>query len=270
MLIRPTSDLHLEFLADRMHKIPKIIERFILPPMATDKETTLLISGDFGSMHYPKVYQWGMGCLAERFRHVLMIPGNHDYWGSNLRDGVVEINKYFTSYKNVVFDNFEKIPFNFLGDKRLNNIWMATLWTDYYGGNPLHMNVCHSSMGKDHEFIGGIDDPTKNSTPDDMLKVNRCMVEMMDIQPGDLVMSHHGPSFKSIHKQYERQPMENSAYASDLEPLMARTFPQYWFHGHTHHNFEYRVEETTVVCNPWGYWPNWTNKDYDPRKLIEI
>lgn len=42
----------------------------------------------------------------------------------------------------------------------------------------------------------------------------------------------------------------------------------YWFFGHTHDSFDYKVSETRVICNPKGYGSE--NKDFNPNLIIHL
>ena len=69
-----------------------------------------------------------------------------------------------------------------------------------------------------------------------------------------VVVGHHSPSKLSTKPQYEGEFIVNGAYSSDLSELML-DHPQIlmWTHGHTHHEFDYRIGTCRVVCNPRGY-----------------
>lgn len=69
-----------------------------------------------------------------------------------------------------------------------------------------------------------------------------------------VVVGHHAPSRLSTKPRYEKDFHLNGAYSSDLSAIML-DHPQIklWTHGHTHHEFEYTIGETKVVCNPRGY-----------------
>jgi hypothetical protein len=46
----------------------------------------------------------------------------------------------------------------------------------------------------------------------------------------------------------------NAAFRSKLDDFIAvRPQIKLWIHGHTHHNFDYEIGSTRVVCNPRGY-----------------
>ena len=69
-----------------------------------------------------------------------------------------------------------------------------------------------------------------------------------------VVVGHHSPSQKSTHEQYINDTIMNGGYSSNMDEFI-QDHPQIklWTHGHTHHNFDYVIGETRVVCNPRGY-----------------
>jgi len=86
-----------------------------------------------------------------------------------------------------------------------------------------------------------------------------------------VVVSHHAPSFQSVHAQYAGN-VWNPCFISDMEDLM-RDGVDLWLHGHTHNNFDYRAGGTRVVCNPRGY-PHplggWENQAFNQSFIIEV
>ena len=69
-----------------------------------------------------------------------------------------------------------------------------------------------------------------------------------------VVVGHHSPSKQSTKPRYEKQVIVNGAYSSDLsEFILDRPQIKLWTHGHTHHEFDYMVGSTRIVCNPRGY-----------------
>lgn len=69
-----------------------------------------------------------------------------------------------------------------------------------------------------------------------------------------VVVTHHGPSKKSIHPKYADDYEMNGGYVSSLEDIIEPN-PQikYWIHGHVHSKFDYTIGETRVLTNPRGY-----------------
>jgi UDP-2,3-diacylglucosamine pyrophosphatase LpxH len=66
---------------------------------------------------------------------------------------------------------------------------------------------------------------------------------------------------------YANDTYMNGGYASDLEHMMNPNIKA-WCHGHTHHSFDYEVNGTRVVCNPYGY-PG-ERKLIDPVVIVEV
>jgi calcineurin-like phosphoesterase family protein len=65
-----------------------------------------------------------------------------------------------------------------------------------------------------------------------------------------VVVTHHGPSARSIHPRYLGEPV-NAAFVSELDGLVEKA--DLWLHGHVHDSFDYMVGDCRVVANPRGY-----------------
>ena len=69
-----------------------------------------------------------------------------------------------------------------------------------------------------------------------------------------VVVGHHAPSKLSTHPIYAHEVLMNGGYSSNLDDFITeRPQIKVWVHGHTHHDFDYVVGETRIVCNPRGY-----------------
>ena len=97
-------------------------------------------------------------------------------------------------------------------------------------------------------------------SPEDSVKDHKAMLkfitEVVDGNVNDkfVVVGHHSPSKLSTKPQYEKDVLVNGAYSSDLsEFILDRPQIKMWTHGHTHHEFDYMIGSTRIVCNPRGY-----------------
>jgi hypothetical protein len=100
-------------------------------------------------------------------------------------------------------------------------------------------------------------------TPEDSVVDHKAMLDFIhqtitgnwDAKPSTFVVcGHHSPSKQSTKPQYENDWMVNGAYSSDLtEFILDHPQIKAWFHGHTHHQFDYMIGNTRIVCNPRGY-----------------
>ena len=83
-----------------------------------------------------------------------------------------------------------------------------------------------------------------------------------------LVVTHHLPRRRSIHRMFDRHPL-NPAFASHL-PELVRSPVDLWTHGHTHCSCDYVTDGTRVLCNPRGYGPANFNRQFDPQLIAQI
>jgi Icc-related predicted phosphoesterase len=73
-----------------------------------------------------------------------------------------------------------------------------------------------------------------------------------EMQKGDIVVTHHLPSAKSISPRFERSLL-NCYFANSLDDLIKKKRPKLWIHGRTHDPCRYTIGNTRLVCNPLGY-----------------
>lgn len=172
--------------------------------------------------------------------HMFSINGNHDYYDGYFADAL-----YGTKVHEV---NGIKIA-------------GATLWTD---------------LSKDIDwimYVNGLIDYRyiKHMTQERMMKTHETHKHFLLNSKADIIVSHHCPSFKSVHPKYENSPC-NTSFSSHLdeEILSMKKPPKLWVHGHTHEAFDYMLGDTRVVCWPRGYKDEnpWYN-EYKP-KIVEI
>lgn len=266
MFIRPFSDLHSEFSDFDMVELP------------TDKDDILILAGDIGVannlMTFHNVKKW-----APRFRHVIQICGNHEYYhGSMIRVptkirenmAVAGITNWNLAQDDVV---------------RIDNVSFVcgTLWTDFNKSNPLVMGRVQSGLN-DYNYIrtGSIATPyMRKINAHDILKehittrkyIFNAIAQEKAAGQTVVVISHHAPCELSIDTaRYGNDPI-NFGYASDLSTEILDTEPKLWIHGHTHTSFDYMVGNTRVKTNPRGYaYPQSPpeNRAFDPVLRIEV
>lgn len=255
---RIASDLHTEFLHDDE------VKDFALaafPPLPDDHDSTLILAGDIGSMHQPEILKAFLGEVSPRFKQILYIAGNHEYYGGDLQTTPGTILDLISDVPN--------IKFNF-GAHWLENdekIIGFTLWTDYDGANIHSMNEAHMRMNDYRLITNG----NRLARPEDMLEIHRGTVMQLEsvIQEGDIVVTHHTPSMRCIPKEYLTDRV-NGAYHSDLEGLIFRKRPALWICGHTHTAFDQAIGNTRVVINPRGYGNQYKKNGYNPTLVIEL
>ena len=264
MKIRLISDIHLEF------------AQFNLPVMENESEQVLCICGDLNPFYnFEKKYkgerstEYFFESLQGRFKEILYVPGNHEYYNSRIEDDDLFAKKCEDFGVKLLQNSATLIQDNTL-------IVGATLWTDFDKENPISMSQIQYSLNDFQRIV------TKNHlfTPHLALYIHKHQLEFIretirafrstisDLKV--VVLTHHAPHYNSIGIQY-RDSNLNGAYFSDLSTTIEELKPNYWLHGHVHSSNNYKIFDTTVISNPRGYCKyKAENPDFNPNFIIEV
>jgi hypothetical protein len=188
--------------------------------------------------------------------------GNHEHYSGEFQRTFGILQHFLLKWSNIRILNNETVS---LTEKTM--LFGATMWTDMNKRNPLAMDAARSGM---NDFCGHIRNVTSSepyreaalfTTESSVLEHEETLFALkqsLATHAGKyfLVMTHHTPSFMSIHPKYGNDLL-NHAYSSDLSNLILDN-PKIknWTHGHTHDSFDYCIGDTRVMCNPRGYTNN--------------
>ena len=135
----------------------------------------------------------------------------------------------------------------------------ATLWTDFASGR--QMRRCQRMMS-DFDVI--FDGHSGSITPEVILKEHQDTMDWLATQimrhphkGPTVVITHHAPSYQSQHPRFAGSPI-SGGFCSNQEHRIQRwnaagLAPDLWIHGHVHDPMDYRIGQTRILCNPWGY-----------------
>ncbi|AGO81993.2 Metallophosphatase [Pandoravirus dulcis] len=327
--IQVASDLHLEL---RDAQAAQRIDDIIAPTGAS----VLALVGDIGSPVEPS-YATFIAAAAARYAHVLVIAGNHEYYGGSAPDAptmadlaaamretcAAHANVHFLDDDAIVLDgvryvgstlwSFVPEAFRRRCTKDMNDYHLirvagrapdaqpkrrASRWTviDTYADGEDDCRWRGGDDGDDDDSVNGrrSSPPTLSNgdgllTVDDTNALHAAAVDFLNEQiaeaaaaPEDcrqpvVVLTHHAPSFKSIHRRYATSLL-TCAFVTDLERLM-RPPVALWLHGHTHTASDYEVETCSadgathtvrVVNNPMGYRQERAYSGYVKDKVVEV
>lgn len=258
MKIRSVSDLHLEFL-NSAEEVSEMAET-ILPTLPDDRSSVLLLCGDICSANRHDYLKAFLDKIADRFSLTLYIPGNHEYYHGNYDTTPTAIIEEVPAF--VIFQRDASI----LSPQGVK-FHMHTLWTDFDKESPDSMNEARYRMNDYRLIYKG----KYRLTPEDTLEFHKKHLEALerDLNEGDVVMTHHSPSLRSVPAEYLTDRV-NGAYHSDLEGLILRKKPKLWVHGHTHTACDYMIGDTHVVCNPRGYGNQFRKNGYRADLVLEV
>jgi len=259
MKIQIASDLHLEFGS--------------IPHIYNEGADTLVLAGDIviakhlkskeRNIHNAEYYMF-FDRVCERFKNVIYIMGNHEHYKGTFNKTANILREAFSDYKNLHFLDKQSVVID--GVKFVG----CSLWTEVDTENPLTINKLKFAMN-DFNLIKYCDNKGnyRKFTPNDAYieHVVSKMYLQNEITEPCVVVTHHAPSWQSIHEKYANDTELNTLYASDLEHMMTDNV-KLWIHGHTHNAFDYTVFNTRVVCNPYGY-PQ-ERSLVQPIKIVEV
>jgi hypothetical protein len=148
----------------------------------------------------------------------------------------------------------------------------GTLWTDMNNLDPLtlyHMRtmmndfrvISNSSVPvhfrtQEGEFKTRVGKFSPEDAVEEHVKMKGYIQQIVEgkFDQKFVVVGHHAPSKLSTHEMYKDDTIMNGGYSSELDEfILDRPQIKLWTHGHTHHNFDYMIGSTRVVCNPRGY-----------------
>lgn len=240
MKILPVSDVHFEFGTDPEHFVE------LLAPA-----DVCVIAGDLCMARFLDQTRDALAPFAEKFKHVIYTPGNHEYY----RGEVHEVNRVIgvacQEFSNVHFLR-PTHPITIDGQKFIG----GTMW---FPEGPY--TAMRANMLNDFALI-------KNFVPwvyEQNVEFRKMLKDELD--PDVVVVTHHIPAEMSIAPKY-RGDAGNIYFLSNQGMDISFRQPKLWIHGHTHERCDYMLGNTRVVCNPVGY-PN-EMKPFDAKMIVEV
>jgi len=220
------SDLHIE--TGVLYPVESVIPH----------SEVLVLAGDIGSFYNVAPLVDFLEKISLKFKHVMYIPGNHEYYHSG-NDRPETIGTLLYKFKKAV----AHLDHVHVMDRKIVNIngtvfAGATLWSDPYPHKriPEFVNLNISV----HEYA----DMHKR----DLKWLDR-VAEQVELPL--VVITHHAPS-KTLVKRSTFADLYDSFYASSIEHLRIFKKANVWVFGHTHNNIDKMIGNTRLVSNQSG------------------
>jgi len=235
-----------------------------------------IVAGDVADGLTKRAIPWISACVAPYVRHVIYVPGNHDFystrWQSELERG----------REAAAAHGIHILALGEVLDVAGVRIIGATLWTDYLllgeAWRAPTMATCgdRSAGMRDHRKVK-VRTPAGETNAfrpaaaaaEHVAQIGR--IERALAEPWDgptVVVTHHAPHPASLGRQGPLRSLD-AAYASDLTRVLeGATAPDLWVHGHIHRSADYRVGGTRILANPRGR--RRENPSFDPSLVLEI
>ncbi len=301
MKIAFLSDTHIDFyISPKLndYKLDVAMDKFI-DELWLKTADVLILAGD--NSHYPKQNKLFLEKIAAKkiYKKIFITFGNHDlYLTSN-----TQRSKYATSWDKVLelkaiceeIDTIEFIDGNIVevdGVKfggtsmwydmsyakqnfNMNHLQCMQLWKQT-------MNDANLIVGKDYPpeinesradvfGYGNYENHYKKYTFDPIKFFKQEEEKMLKIvEECDVFISHVGPVVPpNLPTQYQNA-VTGFYYFNGEWILQKEKAPKLWFFGHTHDRYEFKFNNTWVMCNPLGYKSENINAEVEVIDLDEL
>lgn len=264
--VRLLSDIHLEF---NQYEVD-----------FKERADVCLLAGDIGNARTRELRDF-VGRVAVQHELTIFVPGNHEYYDSNVEGMGVEdarewmhgpMKRAAEKWGNrlEVFAPHGAVEFRgvpFIG---------GTLWTDFSHASPVAMEAARGSMA-DYRWINtgsGVD--TRRFLPEDALAENGATRSFLENKLDELdnartvVVSHHAPLWECNHPSYGRDHISSAFCNSGLEPWFTSKQFAVWCHGHCHVANRLDIAGKRVYSNARGYIHFEQVKGHDPEFIFEV
>ncbi|MCX6258631.1 MAG: metallophosphoesterase [Bacteroidia bacterium] len=249
MKLQYCSDLHLEFPENKA---------FLKNNPLIPTGEILILAGDivpFAVMHKHKDF---FDLLADNFEQVYWIPGNHEYYHSDIADRTGKVNEKIRPNISLV-NNYSVIHHDV-------KLIFSTLWTRLSLTNQWIIQQRLSDFHVIHD----------HGKPFHPAEYNRLHSECLEFLQAEItgektvVISHHVPTFLNYPEKYKGDAL-NEAFAVELFDFIEKSAVDFWIFGHHHQNLsDFMICKTKMCTNQLGYVKYQENKGFSVNKTIEI
>ena len=250
--IHVVSDIHIECTNPEPDEVFKV------------QADMLILAGDVGHVELWDQYKYFIYCACQLYKHVILIPGNHEYY-NNKSDDFVNIPKVDNRLKYLS----DCIP----NLQVLNN---GCLCFDQYKvvifGSILWSHITNNEFPKQIPIFnlhGEIITPIEWNYRhyEALLALENCLQMAKSKGYQMIVVTHYAPTYKGTLRKEHDLPdnNKNSMYCSKLEKLLESGDIKLWIYGHTGFNGRYINKKGTQI-----YTNQYVEEDYKPYDVISI
>jgi hypothetical protein len=251
-------------------------DEFHLPPSEKDKETVLILAGDIdiGNAAMMLIRKW-----CERFRAVIYIAGNHEFYGHIYEDLIRLLKNYNNEIDNFFFLEKESVEIDDV------SFFGATFWTPVDVENESDLYFIRHALNDYnhiryiHPDVGAMTHMTPSAGRkwfyETVIKYNEWIQNSWGGKR--VIISHHAPSEESSAPQFKGTRLQPVYFYDALEHLIGLESITLLVHGHMHNTADYYLKDNDgkdvgplVLANPFGYYRHEENPNYNPKMVIQI
>jgi predicted MPP superfamily phosphohydrolase len=254
MKLQYVSDLHVECLTTQ--ETTQLAESIT---QAVPDASVIVLAGDIGNTSSDTLYTF-LELLDKRYKHVLYVFGNHEYYSSSYFDYGIngydkkqDLKNICSSYENIyVLDN------NCI-DIEGYIIGGTTLWFDTF--HPYALLNTHRL--NDYRYIPGGGAFLREEQLSAEVFFRQLLVGGTEL---NLLVTHHNVS-PICHPKWKDDPL-NVFYYTDMTEYLSYLQIPLVIHGHQHDNLDYSLGNSKVLMNARGY--KRADIGFDVGKYVDI
>jgi predicted phosphohydrolase len=235
MTLHYASDLHLEFPENR---------QWLRQHPLQGAGGVLLLAGDVMPFHTLPKHKDMLKLWADQYDQVLWLPGNHEYYGSDILQRSGTLDEALAGNVRLVNDTTVYMP----GLR----ILCTTLWTRI---GQLNETWVRQSVNDYHQIRHG----NALLLPAHTTRLHQTSLQWLTTElakpfaGATVVATHHVPTLLHYPAQYKGDPL-NEAFAVELHELIANCGAAAWIYGHHHRNTPpFTIGATRMLTNQLGY-----------------
>ena len=252
MLLQYTSDLHIEFPANK-----EFLKRHPLQPVGD----VLVLAGDIVPFAMMDKHQDFFCYVADHFETTYWLPGNHEYYHFDIAEKSHRLNEKIRS--NVYLVNNASVVH---GNARLI---FSTLWSKINPGyqwqierslNDFHV-IKHKGFRFSTDLYNRLHEESLTFLKNEFKSASEKKIA---------VFTHHCPTLLNYPGQFKGDIL-NEAFAVELFDLIESSNLDYWAYGHHHSNSpEFSIGKTKLITNQLGYVQRNEHRQFETGKCIEL
>ena len=252
MKIQYCSDIHLEFPENK-----KFLSENPLPVIGD----ILILAGDIVPFAVMDKHQDFFKTISDNFKYTYWIPGNHEYYRSDIMDKYGPLNEKIRSNVHLV-NNTSIIHENvtFIFSTLWSKIRPAYQWQIERGMSDFHV-IKYNGYRFSADKFNQLHDESLNFIEEEL---NNKKTKKT------IVTTHHVPTLFNYPEKYKGDVL-NDAFAVELFDMIETKGPDYWIYGHTHNNTtDFEIGKTKLLTNQLGYLMHNEHKNFIMDKNIVI
>jgi len=251
MRIQYCSDIHLELGEN---------SRYILKNPLQVSGEILLLAGDIIPLHDEFFNDSFFGFIAENYKQVFWVPGNHEFYDKN-------ITEFSNSYNIRIRDNINIVNNVVLIYENIRFVF-STLWTKI---NTINERNIEKGVA---DFTNILYKNKKLKTKEYNMLHNEgfefIQQSVKELHEKTVVVSHHLPSNLCNSSEHKNSSI-NEAFCIDLTDFIESSNINFWIYGHSHFNQKpLHVGNTILLTNQLGYVQSNEHKSFKRNAYFSV